>query len=74
MHLGNCDGEVIARLPLVPAIASNDVTVLPQATVASRPGKHDLCLRFAQRFSQPAVDPLWALDWVNLIEREPAKP
>ena len=74
VHLGNCDGEVIARLPLAPAIASNGVTVLPQAPVASRPGKHDLCLRFAQRFSQPAVDPVWALDWVNFPEREFAKP
>ena len=74
VHLGTCEGEVIARLPLAPAVASNGVTVLPQATIASRPGKHDLCLRFAQRFSEPAVDPLWALDWVNLTERESAKP
>ena len=74
VHLGKCDGEVIARLPLAPAVTSNGVTVLPQASIASRPGKHDLCLRFAQRFSQPAVDPVWALDWVNLTERESAQP
>ncbi len=73
VHLGNCDGEIIARLPLAPAVSSNGVTVL-KAPIASRPGKHDLCLRFAQRFSQPAVDPVWALDWVDLTEREAAKP
>ena len=74
VHLGSCDGEVIARLPLAPAVASNGVTVLPAVPIASRPGKHDLCLRFAQRFSQPAIDPVWALDWINLSEREAAKP
>ncbi len=72
IHLGTCDGEIIARLPLAPAIASNAVTVLPSVTLASRPGKHDLCMRFAQRFSNPAVDPVWALDWINLTERETA--
>ena len=74
VHLGKCDGEIIARLPLAPAVSSNSVTELPPAPIAARTGKHDLCLRFAQRFSQPAVDPVWALDWVNLTEREIAKP
>ena len=73
IHLGTCDGEIIARLPLAPAVTSNAVTVLPPAPIASRPGKHDLCIRFAQRFSTPAVDPVWALDWINLTERETAK-
>jgi hypothetical protein len=27
-------------------------------------GKHDLCLRFAQ----PALQPVWALDWVQLTD------
>ena len=66
IHLDACDGEVIARLPLAPAVASNGVTVLPQTALTARPGKHDLCLRFAQRFDQPAVDPIWALDWIQL--------
>ena len=73
IHLGTCDGEIIARLPLAPAVASNAVTVLPPVAIASRPGKHDLCMRFAQRFSTPATDPVWALDWINLTERETAK-
>ena len=73
IHLGTCDGEIIARLPLAPAVTSNAVTVLPPAPIASRPGKHDLCMRFAQRFSTPAIDPVWALDWINLTERETAK-
>ncbi|MEP7154851.1 MAG: family 20 glycosylhydrolase [Betaproteobacteria bacterium] len=73
VHLGTCDGEIIARLPLAPAVSSNGVTQLPAATIAPRTGKHDLCLRFAQKFEQrypqPVVDPVWALDWVNLMER-----
>ncbi|MEO8102185.1 MAG: family 20 glycosylhydrolase [Betaproteobacteria bacterium] len=66
VHLGQCDGEIIARLPLAPATASNGVTVLPQAMIAPQTGRHDLCLRFAQRFDQPSVDPVWALDWIQL--------
>jgi len=69
VHMEQCDGEIIARLPLAPAVSSNGVTTLPAASIAPRTGKHDLCLRFAQRFAQPAVDPVWALDWVNLTER-----
>ncbi|MBL8524528.1 MAG: family 20 glycosylhydrolase [Betaproteobacteria bacterium] len=68
VHLGKCDGEIIARLPLKPAVSSNGVTVLPPATIAGISGKHDLCLKFAQRFNDPAVDPVWALDWVDLVD------
>ena len=74
VHLDQCDGEIIARLPRAPAVASTGVTLLPRAPIASRPGKHDLCLRFAQRFSPPAVDTVWVLDWVNLTGRESATP
>jgi hexosaminidase len=72
VRLDNCNGELIARLPLAPAAASNAVTVLPRADIAARSGRHDLCMRFAQRFDQPARDPLWVLDWIELTERAPA--
>lgn len=68
VHLDKCDGEIIARLPLAPAVSSYGVTPLPAVAITPRTGKHDLCLRFAQRFAQPAVDPVWALDWVDLTE------
>lgn len=59
-----CDGPPIAVLPLDPAIGSNEVTVLPPVAIRARPGRHDLCLRFTQR----RLDPLWAIDWVQLVE------
>jgi hexosaminidase len=65
VHLDSCAGDLYARLPLEPAIASNAVTVLPVQPVEPRPGPHDLCLRFAQS----GVDPLWALDWIELREQ-----
>lgn len=68
VHLDKCDGEIIARLPLKPAVSSQGVTQLPAAPIAPVSGKHDLCLKFAQRFNEPAVDPVWALDWVNLMD------
>jgi len=41
---------------------SNALTVLPPATIAPQQGSHDLCMRFAQ----PRLEPLWALDTVEL--------
>lgn len=71
VHLDTCQGDVIARLPLLPAISSNAVTALPRVDIAPQTGKHDLCLRFAQAFAPPEMDLLWVLDWFQLIEREP---
>lgn len=68
VHLDDCKGEVIARLPLKPAAASNAVTTLPFASLAPRTGRHDLCLRFAQKFD-PARDSFWVLDSIELAGR-----
>jgi hexosaminidase len=57
-----CAGEVIARLPLAPAASSQAVTALPPARIAPRSGVADLCLRFAQ----PALEPMWVLDSIEL--------
>jgi hexosaminidase len=64
VRIDGCDGERIAVLPLQPAVANNAVTELPAAKIAHHEGTHDLCLRFTQR----SHDPLWALDWVKLVE------
>jgi hexosaminidase len=64
VHLGSCDGKLLARLPLAPAAKSDGVTTLPRAEVRPPPGKHDLCLRFAQH----GVDPLWVIDAIRLVE------
>jgi hexosaminidase len=67
VHLDSCEGEIVARLPLAPAAASQGVTPLAPAAVTPRPGRHDLCLRFAQR----GVDPLWVIDSIRLLEKAP---
>jgi hexosaminidase len=67
VRLDTCEGELVARLPLATAARSQAVTVLPRAAVRPRPGKHDLCLRFAQ----PRLDPLWVIDSVQLLESGP---
>jgi hypothetical protein len=40
------------------------VTMLPAVRLPRISGRHDLCLRFTQR----TLDPMWALDWVQLQE------
>ncbi len=62
VHVDSCDGPLLARLPLAPAAANDAVTVLPPAEIQPPPGKHDLCMRFAQR----GLDPLWVIDWIDL--------
>jgi hypothetical protein len=38
--------------------------MLPAAALKRVGGRHDLCLRFAQ----PALEPMWALDSVQLLD------
>jgi hexosaminidase len=67
VHLGDCDGELLASLPLAPAVPSPGVTTLPRAALRPAAGRHDLCLRFAQ----PTLEPLWVIDTVSLDEGRP---
>jgi hexosaminidase len=64
VHLDGCAGERIAVLPLAPAVGNNAITELSAVRLPSEPGRHDLCFRFTQR----TLDPMWALDWVQLRE------
>jgi hexosaminidase len=61
-----CDGERIASIPLSEAARNAAVTQLPDARV-TREGVHDLCFTFTQR----GVDPMYALDWIELEPRSP---
>lgn len=70
IHLDRCDGPMIARLPLAPALAADGVTELPATRLASTGGIHDLCLRF----TQPHLDPLWTIDWIQLTAQPPVTP
>jgi hexosaminidase len=67
VRLDSCAGELIASLPLAPATASTGVTTLT-APLPPHAGKHDLCFTFTSR----SVDPMWAVNWVQLIPGEPA--
>ncbi|MGH6949784.1 MAG: family 20 glycosylhydrolase, partial [Vitreimonas sp.] len=62
-----CDGERIAVLPLAPTAGNPAVTHLAPARIAPRQGTHDLCFTFTQR----GVDPMYAIDQVELLPREP---
>jgi hexosaminidase len=64
IHIDGCDTPVRGLLPLAPAAGSKGVTTLPAQELPRLPGKHDLCLRFAR----PRLDPMWALDWIEIGE------
>ena len=64
IRLDDCDGELIASMPLAPAVASDTVTRLPPAAIQPRDGAHDLCLTFTGR----GIDPMWAIDSIELRE------
>jgi len=62
VHIDGCDTPPAARLPLAPVADRTGVSTLDAVRLPARPGAHDLCLRFAR----PRLDPMWALDWVEL--------
>jgi hexosaminidase len=63
VRIDGCEGEMIATLPLAPAVKNYAVTELAPAAIARRTGPHDLCFMF----TQAVVDPLWVLDAVQLV-------
>jgi hexosaminidase len=60
VRIGGCDGAPVATQAMTPMHAW--VTTVPQITLPARPGRHDICLRF----TRPQLDPMWALDWVEI--------
>jgi hexosaminidase len=64
VRLDRCDGEPAALLPLAPAAGNDAVTQLPAAALPAVAGAHTLCFRFTQR----TLDPMWAIDWVQLSQ------
>jgi len=62
VRLDGCEGAPLAVLPLAPAADNDAVTVLPAAELPPLSGTHTLCFTFTQR----SLDPLWAIDWVQL--------
>ena len=64
IHADACDTPALALVPLAPAASGRGVTTLPAQRLPRLPGRHDLCLRFAR----PRLDPLWAIDWLEVGE------
>jgi hexosaminidase len=62
VHVDSCDSATFSVLPLAAAAHRDGLTRLPAARLPPLPGRHDICLRFAR----PRLDPLWALDWVEI--------
>jgi hexosaminidase len=61
IRLDDCDGPVVAKLPLAPANGNSGVTTLA-GTLLPQTGAHSLCATFAQN----RLDPLWVLDKLTL--------
>jgi hexosaminidase len=61
----DCDGPLIASIPLAPAAGNAGDTTLAGALAATGKGTHDLCISFTQR----TPDPLWLLDRLTLLGR-----
>ena len=57
-----CDGPVVATLPLAPAVHNPGLTRL-EAPLLAQTGPADLCITYTAR----GVDPLWAIDTVELL-------
>ncbi len=62
LYDGECRGKPLAVVPLGVAANNPAVTVIGPARIPPRPGRGDLCLRFAR----PAIDPIWAIQWVEI--------
>ena len=65
VHVDGCDTAILGALPLAPAADKDGITELPALILPPLSGRHDICLRFAR----PRLDPLWALDWVEIENR-----
>jgi hexosaminidase len=62
VHIDGCDTASLGVLPLAPAADKGGIAELPVLKLPPLSGRHDVCLRFAR----PRLDPLWALDWVEI--------
>ena len=65
VHLDRCDGSMIALLPL-PASTEGAEAATLHAALPALGGQHDLCIEV----HRPKLDPLWALNWVQVDEKE----
>jgi hexosaminidase len=62
LRTGDCREDPVAVIPLAAAAGNPGVSILGPAAIPPQAGGGDLCLRFAR----PAIDPLWAIQWVEI--------
>ncbi len=62
VRAGTCEGPRVAMLPLAPAVGNPGLTRLV-ATLWPRAGNETLCIRYTAK----GVEPIWAIDAVELI-------
>jgi hexosaminidase len=65
VRLGSCDGPLIGKLPLAPAVDNPAVTVLHGSKLLMDdkiPVHSDLCFSF----TRPGIEPMWVIDWVQV--------
>ena len=61
IRLDDCEGPVVAKLPLAPAKGNSGVTALT-GSIAPKTGTHTLCATFTQN----QLEPVWVLDKLTL--------
>jgi hexosaminidase len=65
VHIDGCNTPASLTMPLATALpAGIGIATLPAQPLPRLAGRHDLCLRFAR----PQLNPLWALDWIEIGE------
>ena len=62
VRLDSCDGELLSSVGLPDVSAGKDAATL-EAALPKRDGLHDLCLVF----TRARIDPMWAIDTVQLL-------
>ena len=62
VRIDGCVAAPAVSVPLALPAPGAAERELPPLALPERPGRHDICLRVAR----PALDPLWALDWVQV--------
>ena len=62
VRIDGCDASPVATQALSPMPANKLVNPLREIALPARAGRHDVCLRF----TRPHLDPMWALDWVEI--------
>ena len=69
VHLGSCEGPLLAQLPLQSALDEHATTRLSPVAIDGDdlPSKADLCFRFGRH----GVDPIWAVGEIRLHRASP---